>query len=338
MTLGEQLVCSRRGQLVEHIYTGHIAVADSSGAQLQFAGAPHTVAYARSAAKPLQAVALLEQPEAAALKLDEREIAVICASHSGEALHREAVASILDKIGADESALRCGIHQPYNDDEALALAAAGRKPSLLHNNCSGKHAGMLALCRLLKADAHSYDQPTHPVQQLLLGTVADMAGVSPASIVTGTDGCGVPVYGLPLSALAVAFAKLGNPDGLADERRRACGSVIGALRREPYYLAGSDRFDTALIRASGGRFVGKMGSGGVYALTAPEMRLGVAVKLMNGDMQATYAAVIEALLQLGLLSDRESRGLAEYRRPPLRNHHGALVGVVEPCFTLHSQD
>lgn len=336
MTLGEQLIYSRRGRLIEHMYTGHIAVADMSGAQLQYAGSPLTVAYARSAAKPLQAIALVERAEAATLQLDEREIAVICASHSGEALHREAVASILAKIGADETALRCGIHQPYNDDEARALAADGRMPTLLHNNCSGKHAGMLALSRLLQADLGSYDQPSHPVQHMLLDTVADIAGLSPDELVVGTDGCGAPVFGLPLCALATAFARLGCPDRLPAERRRACQTIVRALRREPFYLAGSGRFDTALIHVSGGRLVGKMGAGGVYALTAPEQRLGVAVKLMNGDMQATYAVVVEALLQLGLLSDRESRELAEYRRPVLTNHHGTAVGAVEPCFTLRS--
>lgn len=219
-----------RGALVECVHRGHLAVADASGRLVRAAGEPQYVTYARSSAKPLQAVPVVASGAADRFGLTAPELALLCASHSGEPMHVQAVLRMLAKIGEDESALRCGAHPPYHKPSAAAIRQAGAAPTPVHNNCSGKHTGMLALAKQLGAPTDGYMRPDHPVQQAMLRAVAAFAGVSPEDVVLGTDGCGVPVFGLPLASLAAAYARLGAPN---ESGKPTLRPPAGCWRRSP---------------------------------------------------------------------------------------------------------
>jgi L-asparaginase II len=324
------LVQITRGSLIECIHRGHIAVTDSNGLVIHSLGDPQYVTYARSSAKLLQAIPVVALGAAARFGLTEPEIALLCASHSGEEQHVEAVYRILQKIGLEDSHLQCGAHAPYHKPSAAALRASGVKPKAVHNNCSGKHSGMLALARHMNATVDNYKLPDHPVQQAMLASFAAFAGMRPEDVVLGTDGCGVPVYGLPLSLLAAAYARLGQPTIEAE----ACRTVLQAITAHPEMIAGSDRYDTALIHSTGGRLIGKMGAEGVFAVTNKGLGLGLAVKIEDGAQRALYPAVTEALTQLGWLDNRESNALRHFHKPPVRNWSGDEVGATIPVFRI----
>lgn len=335
MMKSELLVRIERGSLTESLHYGHIAVVGAKGSLIAYAGNPGCVTYARSAAKPLQAVAVIEAGAADRFGLTGEEIALICASHSGENEHVATASVMLNKIGVKADALLCGPHYPYHEPTANRMKRSGDEPTRLHNNCSGKHAGMLALAGVIEAPSGGYDSPDHPVQRTMLETVADLAGVPSERILLGTDGCGVPVFGLPLDRLAFAFATLGVPDRLPGRRATACRTILEAVRCHPHYIAGTDRFDTRLIQATDGRIVGKMGAEGVFALTVPEKGVALAVKIADGAQRALYPTVVEALIQLGWLKPDELAALAPFHRPPMRNWSGDKVGAVVPEFKLH---
>jgi L-asparaginase II len=332
--MSESLVRITRGPLTECEHRGHIAVVDTEGKLLYRAGDPDTVTFARSAAKPLQTIPVVEDGAADAFGLTGEELALLCASHNGEPMHVETAARILSKIGHDASFLQCGAHYPFHRPTANEMRAHGEKPTSLHNNCSGKHSGMLALAVAMQAPLETYLSPEHPVQRRMLAAVSEMSGVPSDRIAIGVDGCGVPVFGMPVTALAVAYARLGRPDALADPRREACKRIVGAIRSHPAHLAGEDRFDTQLVRATGGRIIGKMGAEGVFAMSVPERGWGIAVKIGDGAQRALYPTAAETLHQLGLLSDEELVPLADFHRPVLRNWQGTEVGAVIPDFRL----
>jgi len=327
------LVSVTRGGLVECVHRGHVVAVDDRGRLLRSAGDPHYLTYARSSAKLLQAIPVVASGAAARFGLEAQEIALLCASHSGEERHVEVVSRILGKLGVDEGALRCGVHSPFHKPSAAALRRAGEAPRAVHNNCSGKHAGMLALAKHLGATLHDYKLPEHPVQRAMLASYAAFAGVPAPSVTLGVDGCGVPVYGAPLSALALAYARLAAPDGAAPEPD-ARRTVVDAVIEHPEMLAGTDRFDTALIRVTNGRVIGKMGAEGVFAAAVPGEGLGLAVKIEDGAQRGLYPAVAEALLQLGWIDAAAGAALAEFHAPKIRNWGGDEVGAVVPSFRL----
>lgn len=330
----EILVEVTRGGMVESLHRGHIAVVDFNGKRIASAGNPDYYTFARSAAKLLQAVPLLESGGIERFDLTEEEIALCCASHNGEPQHVEAALGLLHKLGLGEGDLDCGKQDPYYKPAAERLSACSCSPSQLHNNCSGKHAGMLALARLLDAPTESYIAREHPVQRRMLSAVADLCGVEADSITLGTDGCGVPVFAVPVSALAYAYAGIGRPDRLAPERAEACRRIIQAIRRHPFYVAGTDRFDTRLVEVTRGRIIGKMGAEGIFAASIPEEGLGLALKIEDGAERASYPAAAEALRQLGLLSSSETQQLQSFLTPPVLNRRGDRVGELRPVFQL----
>ncbi|WP_166238145.1 asparaginase [Paenibacillus turpanensis] len=328
------LVSVLRGPLRESMHSGRVAVVHSSGALVASAGDPKDPMFARSTAKLLQVIPVLVSGASERFGLEDQDIAVACASHNGEPVHVEAVTKLLEKAGISQDQLQCGPHAPYHKPTAVRMREHGTPFTSLHNNCSGKHAAMLTLSAFLGAKDENYMDPSHPVQQYMLKTVAAMSGEEAADIPLGIDGCGVPVFAMPLQKLALAYARLGRPDSLPEGYAAACGRILRALRSHPHLLAGDDRFDTALIRATGGRLIGKMGAEGVFAVTVPDEGLGIAVKVEDGSLRALYPAVVEALRQLQLLSGREYEALAGFHSPLLHNWRGDAVGRIEPCFTL----
>ncbi|OXM85874.1 asparaginase [Paenibacillus rigui] len=328
------LVAAVRGELTESIHRGHIAVVNIHRHTVAYAGNPDHYTFARSTAKLLQAIPLLEAGGAEAYGFNDKQVALLCSSHNGEDAHAATADAILERLGLHESALLCGVHEPYHQPTAERLKAQGIPLTPLRNNCSGKHSGMLALALLRHWSTGQYSDLEHPVQQQMLHIMSDMTGIPAGQITLGTDGCGVPVFAVPISSLAYAYARLGQPIDLPDARAQACKRIIKSAANEPYYVAGSGRFDTRLIEVTQGRLIGKMGAEGVFALTVPEQGLGIAVKIEDGSMRALYPAVMEALIQLDLLQKHEIEALSEFQQPPIVNCQKAVVGRLQPVLKL----
>ncbi len=331
-----------RGPMVESRHRGHIVAVTGDGRVVAALGHTDVMAYLRSAAKPFQAIPLVVSGAADKFGFNEQEIALACASHNGEPLHTGTVAGMLRKIGLDSNALKCGTHEPFNVEVTRALRSSGRQPNVLHNNCSGKHAGFLALALHLNAPAATYDQPDNLIQQQVLASVARFAGVPTSEIVLATDGCGAPVFGLSLRVMALMFARLVAPPLTWDEAtRQASQRIAAAMMNFPEAVGGrAERLDTKIMQASPGRLVSKIGAEGVYTVGVlpcdkwPQ-GLGLAVKIEDGeDRRARPVVVIEAMRQLGILDESALALLAPYARLAIRNHRGDMVGEVRPTFKL----
>jgi L-asparaginase II len=305
-------------------------------------GVPDTVTYLRSASKPQQAIPLVTSGAADRFRFDEREIAVACGSHSGEPMHTETVARMLRKLGLGESALKCGAHEPYSEETARLLRQRGEQPRQLHNNCSGKHAGMLALAIQLGAPVEEYDEPSGPVQ-LAVGRIIEQFSDTPLKeIAVGVDGCGVPSFGVAVRAMALMAARLVAPSAGWDAcTREACRRIVSAMRRHPEMVEGTGEMDTEIMLRTNGRVVSKVGAEGVYmAALSPcgewPRGLGVALKVEDGDREerARPVAAVETLRQLGVLRAGELDALSRFARAALRNRRGERVGEVRAAFEL----
>lgn len=341
------LVEVRRGPVVESRHRGHVIALEGGaggggGRIVARLGEPETVTYLRSSSKPHQAVALVASGAADRFGLTPRELAVACGSHSGQDVHAETVAGMLNKIGLDEGALRCGVHEPFDSETARLLRERDESPGILRNNCSGKHAGMLALAVALGAPTETYDHPENPVQRAILRTVAQFSGVPAEDIALGTDGCGVPVFGMPVRSMALMYARLVAPPAEFDgPTRKACGRIVDAMLTHPEMVGGTrERFDTEVMRASAGGVISKVGAEGVYtAGVLPCERwpggLGLAFKIEDGeDRRARPTVAIESLRQLGVLNVDATETLAPYASFPVRNHRGDFVGEIRASFEL----
>ena len=277
--------------------------------------------------------------------LAAKEIAIACGSHSGEPIHVATVQSMLQKAGVNEGDLKCGVHEPFSANVARELARKGQPPSVLQNNCSGKHAGMLALARHVGAPTASYDDWNNPVQQAIAKTVAQFSDISTDSMAIGVDGCGVPVFGVPVQAMALMYARLvASPDRLDVPTRDACRRIIQAMIKFPEMIGGTkNRLDTELIKAGSGRLISKIGAEGVYTIGVLPSRewprgLGLALKIEDGDdHRARPPAVIEALRQLNVLSKTDLNALSAYAPTAITNHRGERVGEARASFTLDIQ-
>ena len=320
-------VLVRRGDLVESVHRVAYAVADAGGTLLQHEGDVRRPVFPRSSVKPLQALPLVESGAAERFALSERELALACASHGGEPMHTEIVAAWLARIGLDPSALECGAHAPSHEATARQLIEQRRPPSPLHNNCSGKHAGMLTLALHLGAPTAGYIAPDHPVQLRISALLAAMSGASLAP--PAIDGCGVPTHAMPLAGLATAMARLTDPGPAAPGRAEACARVRAAMAAHPLLVAGSGRACSVIMAAAPGVLV-KTGAEGVYVAALPERRLGLALKVDDGAGRAAVVALVALLARLGAL-DPAAPALADLAAPVLRNHAGRVVGRIEPA-------
>jgi L-asparaginase II len=342
-SLAPALVEVTRGPLVESRHRGFIAVVDGAGAVVKSLGDIGTPAWFRSAAKPFQTIPVIASGAAARYGFTTRELAVIAGSHSGENTHLETVLSILNKIGLDESALQCGAHMPFDDVSAKQLRAENREPGVLHNNCSGKHSGMLAVAKHTGAPPENYLDSDHPVQRLIRSTLARFAGAPVDEIKIAVDGCGAPVFGLSVEAMAGSYARLvsARDSGIEPELAEAAARVFNAMIEYPEMVGGTrGRLDTDLMREAKGEIISKVGAEGTQLLgVKPNERypkgLGVAIKIEDGDVRrARDPVVIETFRQLGLLDDGQLAALARYARSTIFNHGKIEVGEVRTCFKL----
>lgn len=333
MTDFVQLVDVTRGDTTESVHFGAVAVVDTHGRLLAHAGNAHAVTFTRSSLKPFQALPFVARGGLEAFGLSEPELAVMCASHNGEDAHTEAVRSILKKIKCSESDLQCGSHVPYHIREAGQRLVGKSDFSPVYNNCSGKHAGMLAFCRLLGVPHHNYLDPTHPVQVEIKSCAAHFTGTPESQMRTGTDGCSAPNVALPLSGLARAFARLAS--GQADSAYGdAPNRIFAAMTAHPLMVSGQGRGDLAIMQTGGGDWVSKVGGEAVNGLGIRSRGLGVALKVAGGATRALVPAVVEVLKQLEVLPRAQGTPLAEWERPAIKNHRDITTGYIVARFQL----
>jgi L-asparaginase II len=323
------LVEVTRGSEVESRHRGEIAVVDEGGTVRHHLGDPATPVCMRSLAKPFQALPLITSGAAAAFGFGPEELALMSGSLSGQDFQVALVEKILARIGLNAGALQCGSHPPLHRPTAKALAQAGEKPTPLHHTCAGKHASMLALCVHHGWPLTDYLNPAHPVQQLIVKTVADMVGLKPADIPVALDGCSAPVFYVPLNHIARGFARLATAPPHSPE-----GTIMAACLGHPRHIAGDGRLETLIMQTLPGRVFAKTGAEGSFALALAQEGLGVALKVEDGDSRALGPAILEVLQQLGLLSPEAQETLAPQWRPVLYNHRKQMVGNIKPAFHL----
>jgi L-asparaginase II len=326
--------------MVDELHRGDIAIVAADGELLHSVGEPHArLAYWRSSAKPFQTMAVVASGATDRFGFSSKDIALTAASHSGERVHVERVSALLERIGCGVDDLQCGAHLPFDAGSARALLRSGEEPTALHSNCSGKHAGMLALAQQLGAARDGYRRPEHPVQQLMLDNVARFSGVPREEIIVGTDGCGVPCFATSVYAMARAFARLMAPDeSIPATYASAAATVRGAMMAHPYLVAGRDRLDTDLMRAASGALVSKVGAGGVQCVGL-RGGVGVSVKMESGGAGTSSAppagvAALDALRQLRVLDADDLAVLETHARPRVTTVAGEPAGEVRATFDL----
>jgi L-asparaginase II len=318
-----------RNPRVESCHRGQIAVMDAAGNLRQHLGDSEALVCMRSLAKPFQALAVITTGAAAAFGFGAEELALFSGSLSGQDFQVELVTRILARLGLTPDALQCGVHPPLHRPTARALAQAGLKPTPLHNTCAGKHAAMLALCVHHGWPLTNYLDPAHPVQELILGTVARMVGFPKAQIQVAIDGCGAPVFYVPLKNIALGYARLAGA-----QPESAAGILKAAVLGHPRHIAGEGRLETVVMEALPGRLFAKSGAEGGFALSLAEEGLGVAFKIEDGGQRALNPTVMAILEQLQVLTPPASEALAAFRQPLILNHRKEEVGRIRPAFSF----
>jgi len=344
-----------RGDLVESIHYGCIAVVDSNGKLIASYGDPQTVAFLRSSAKPFQALPFVERGGVEHFNLTPRELSISCASHEGSDLHVQTIKGIQEKVGVQESHLQCGVHLPGDVEAFKSLVLNNRQPTAHQNNCSGKHTAMLAHARMRGLPLENYLDLHHPIQQEILATFAEMCLIPLNEVELGTDGCSAPNFAVPLSSAALAMARLCDPRELpkGEARASACRKITSAMTMHPEMVSGYGEFDEQLMRAGAGKIVCKRGAEGYQligllpgALGSDSPGIGIALKVSDGDAarmapdlthspRVRPAVALEILHQLGALSSEQEQALAAFGPVnPIKNHRGIVTGQSRSVFEL----
>jgi L-asparaginase II len=319
-----------RGGVVESRHRVSVVVCDEHGVTAAAIGEADAMTFFRSAAKPMQALPLVEEGVHERLGLSAEEVALCCASHEGEERHIDTARSILAKAGVDESLLRCGAHAPFSEEAAHRLATAGEKPRRIHNNCSGKHAGMLALAVAMGWDPTDYHRADHPVQRRMLREIARWSDRDESEIPVAVDGCGIPCFAVPLHVMAAGFARY----AASAHRGEAAGTVVDAMTGHPFMVGGTGRTCTDVMDVAGDRVFVKLGAEGVYGGGLPSRSLGFALKVADGGRRAVEVALIRTLECVGVLSANEVASLSRHGNPDVTNTRGEVVGELRAAFDL----
>ncbi|WNK00408.1 asparaginase [Thalassospiraceae bacterium LMO-JJ14] len=326
--MSDPLICEvTRGTMVESRHRVHAMVCDASG-PVKTWGDPDLMFYPRSAIKFMQSLPLVESGAADARRVNVAELALASASHSGTPTHVDAVAAWLERLGLGADHLGCGAHLPYDITSAHALIRADQSPTRLNNNCSGKHTGFLTTALHLGEPTQGYLDPDHPVQRRLYEILVTLGGQNLADTGRGLDGCGIPVYGMTLTALAHAAQKMADPAGLGEERGTAVRRILAAVMAEPFMVGGPDRFDTDIMGALGGKVATKGGAEGVHIAILPGKGLGIALKAEDGEKRAADVVMGHLLVEAGIIGQEESRKLAKHLQPIVYNAAGDAVGTI----------
>ena len=317
-----------RGVMVESRHRVHAAVVDATEELVVSARDPALVTYWRSCAKPFQIMPLLESGGFDGLRWGDDELALACASHGGEPEHVAIAQSMLASIDLEEGDLACGPHEPLSPRGAKVVRESGQRLSRLHNNCSGKHAAMLARAHTAGWSPYGYERHEHQVQRSVLTKVAQWSGVAPGRIIQSIDGCGVVVFALPLEHMARAYARLAAAVRRGDEIPTR---IAQAMATRPFLVGGTERFDSILIEETRGTVLAKIGAEGVHSVVAVEAGIGIAVKVEDGAQRAQYSAVVRLLQRLGVLDTALPPRLQEFLHRPVRNTRGEVVGELCPA-------
>jgi len=325
-----------RGETVESVHYGSIAVAEAGGQLLYCVGDPYFMTFLRSSAKPFQAVAVVESGAAKEFGFISSEIAIIAGSHSGEEFHVQAVRSILDKIGLGTQNLKCGVHPPISDGSLSETVDIRPENSPIYHNCSGKHAGMLAIAVFKSLSVDDYISPSHPVQKLIKKTISEICCYPEDKIGMAIDNCSAPNFALPLYNMALGFARLVTPNAVPREKAYAYNTVATAMLDHPEYVAGSGRFDTLVIGSSGEKIIAKAGAEALECFSYIDRKMGVAVKIIDGSKRALFPVSVELLYKMGARA--KSMELEQFHRPVIHNWRGLEVGRIEPGFAIREVD
>ena len=316
-----------RGAMIESVHAVDVCIADAEGNIVLRRGDWDRVIYARSSAKPLQALPLIETGAAQHFGLDDTRIALACGSHTGEPVHTETIAAWLGDIGLDENSLECGPHRPTDRGTDDKRIESGAPFSRIHNNCSGKHAGFLSTAVHLGEQVAGYIGAAHPVQQRVIQVLKEMSGENLTDAPRGEDGCGIPVVGMCIGSWARAMAQLADPRFQGAVRGAACGRIVAAMTMEPYLVAGRNRLDAALMGATEG-IATKAGAEGVHTAIMLARKIGIAVKARCGSQRAADAGILWALRQVDAISATAMDELAGWIEQPIDNTLGSIVGSV----------
>lgn len=332
-----------RGKAVESLHFGAVAVVESTGRLVAGYGDAQTTTFLRSSSKPFQALPLVEMGGVGHYHLDEAEIAIMCASHSGTDEHYRVVSALQEKIGVRESDLKCGVHPPMHEPTWHAMIRRGETPTPNRHNCSGKHTGMLAQAKLRALDYENYLDFEHPVQRTILDVFAEMCDMDAEDIGMGLDGCSAPVFSIPLFNAAFGYARLADPGRLPAERAAACRVITDAMTAHPEMVAGPSRFDTLLMRTGAGKILSKGGAEGYLGIgVAPGVvendsgGLGIAIKISDGDLAGRAAPLValEVLRQLEVLDKAQLEELKQFYIRPVLNWRKLEAGEIRPVLKL----
>lgn len=328
------LVKTYRGDVLDLFYTGHVAVVDYQGKLIYSAGNPGKVAFARSSAKLMQAMVALDSGAVDAYQLTQQELAQICASHSGEQLHTDTVRSILNKAGLNESYLQCGAHYPFYEPLTETMKAKGIKPTDIHNNCSGKHAGMLITAKYLGENLSDYYKQEHPHQQRILNMLSNICEYDREKIKIGVDGCGVPVHAMPLNKFAYGMARMCKAESLGERYGQMAQRVVQAVMDFPLNVSGTERIDYKIMSKYPNKIVLKAGANGYFIGGIPQKGIGFTIKIDDGNSAAAGIVLIETLHQLGIIPKQDLEYFADEYAPKVFNHKKELAGYSQSCFML----
>ncbi len=323
-----------RGNFVENCHRGAVAISDSGGVLRTEIGDIDRPVFPRSTIKAMQALPLIESGAADALALEDKHLALACASHSGEKAHVSAALEMLQRAGLDEAALDCGGHWPLAWPAVIELAATGGSPGPRHNNCSGKHAGFLCTCCHLGIRHLGYVNPEHEFQQTMREVLENLTGSPHAIDQCGRDGCSIPTYAIPLRSLARGFARMTDGQGISARRQKASARLLSACMAEPFFVAGTDRACSNLMRAAPGRIFVKIGADGVYCGAIPELGLGIALKIDDGTERAAIAVMAAVLARFFAEEAPLYSALKAFAQTGIKNRNGIVTGEVRPVGPL----
>jgi L-asparaginase II len=323
-----------RGEQVESRHRGAVAVVEANGRVVVEIGDTAQPVFPRSAVKAIQALPLIESGAANAYGFGDRELALSCASHNGEPEHVAIAKAMLAKASLDETALECGSHWPSSHEATLALARMGKSPNQLHNNCSGKHSGFLCTCVRSNMDTRNYTNFRHPIQKLIREVMQEVTGAAHEAENSATDGCSIPTYAVPISALALGFAKMATGVGLGWQRAAAAKRLLAACMAEPFLVAGTGSADTRLMKLAPGRIFVKVGAEGVYCAAVPPLGLGIALKCDDGAIRAAEVMIAATLARIFKADNLLNWELSEQARPAINSRKGKAVGSMRPTAVL----
>ncbi|NLC28300.1 MAG: asparaginase [Campylobacteraceae bacterium] len=322
-----------RGDYLDLTHRAHVAVVDSKGKLLNYIGDPNRLTFVRSCAKPMQALVACEIGAIKAFGLNEAELALLCASHNGEDVHTGSAKSILAKAGLDESILQCGFHP------SLDSKIAKTQPKILsevYSNCSGKHLGMILSALHLNENIQNYWEISHPHQQRIIKTIADLCDLDFKDIYTAVDGCGVPVHALSLKSFALGVARMANPEQLSKERAEQVEKIVKSMIKNPFMVSGSNRLCTALMEETQGKVFAKVGADGCYSVGVLKEGIGIMCKIEDGNIPIVEGLIVHLLYALRIIDKKAFDALEAFHSPPRKNHRDEIGGRVEYFINFNS--